>query len=116
MGLGGNRPTAQPLMTDVCPTLRRPENHATSPVSEGAGISVFRDGIAATLPSAAGSHELSTLQTSQALTAGWETIGLGFLSVGCISKPQWPGVWRCEQEQTVSYSEFSRFHGCSIFA
>lgn len=43
--LGGNRSTAQPFMADVCPTPRRPEKHATSPVSTGAGRSDFRAGL-----------------------------------------------------------------------
>lgn len=43
--LGGNRSTAQPFMADVCPTPRRPEKHATSPVSTGVGRSDFRAGL-----------------------------------------------------------------------
>lgn len=43
----------------------------------------------------------------------WETVGLGFSLCGLTSKPQGPGEQGREWEQTVSYSEFSRFHGCS---
>lgn len=44
-GLGGNRSTAQPFMADVRPTPRRPEKHATSQVSTGAGRPDFRAGL-----------------------------------------------------------------------
>lgn len=56
MGLDVNRPTAQPLVTDVCPTPRRPEKHATSP-----GLQALAARVSVTLLSVPGRCDPSTL-------------------------------------------------------